>query len=112
MLPDPELLVLDEPMNGLDPAGIVEIRELLKSLAAGGRTVVVSSHLLGELQAMVDSLVVIRFGELVYAGSLKGLMENATERGSQRPSLHPTCPAWSRSSKATAGHAPRRPRTR
>ena len=42
LLPDPELLVLDEPMNGLDPAGIVEIRELLKSLAAGGRTVVVS----------------------------------------------------------------------
>lgn len=80
LLPDPELLVLDEPMNGLDPAGIVEIRELLKSLAAGGRTVVVSSHLLAELQTMVDSLVVIRFGELVYAGSLKGLMEHATER--------------------------------
>jgi ABC-2 type transport system ATP-binding protein len=80
LLPDPELLVLDEPTNGLDPAGIVEIRELLRSLAAGGRTVVVSSHLLGEIQAMVDNLVVIRFGELVYAGSLEGLMEKATER--------------------------------
>jgi energy-coupling factor transporter ATP-binding protein EcfA2 len=80
LLPDPELLVLDEPMNGLDPAGIVEIRELLKALAAGGRTVVVSSHLLGELQAMVDSLVVIRVGELVYAGSLKGPMQHPTER--------------------------------
>src|SRR6516225_4015753 len=80
LLPDPELLVLNEPTNGLDPAGIVEIRELLRSLATGGRTVVVSSHLLGEIQAMVDSLVVIRFGELMYAGSLEGLMEKATER--------------------------------
>jgi ABC-2 type transport system ATP-binding protein len=56
LLPDPELVVLDEPTNGLDPAGIVEIRELLKSLATDGRTVVVSSHLLGEIQAMVDYL--------------------------------------------------------
>jgi ABC-2 type transport system ATP-binding protein len=80
LLPDPELLILDEPTNGLDPAGIVEVRELLRSLATDGRTVVVSSHLLGEIQAMVDSLVVIRFGELVYAGSLEGLMEKATER--------------------------------
>jgi ABC-2 type transport system ATP-binding protein len=80
LLPDPELLVLDEPTNGLDPAGIVEVRDLLRSLATGGRTVVVSSHLLGEIQAMVDSLVVIRFGELIYAGSLEGLMEKATER--------------------------------
>jgi ABC-2 type transport system ATP-binding protein len=79
-LPDPELLVLDEPANGLDPAGIVEIRELLRSWATGGRTVVVSSHLLGEIQAMVDNLVVIRFGELMYSGSLEGLMEKATER--------------------------------
>src|SRR6516164_7362203 len=75
LLPDPELLVLDEPTNGLDPAGIVELRELLKkSWAAGGRTVVVSSHLLGEIQAIVDNLLVIRFGELMYAGSLEGFM--------------------------------------
>jgi ABC-2 type transport system ATP-binding protein len=74
-LPDPELLALDEPTNGLDPAGIVELRELLKkSWAAGGRTVVVSSHLLGEIQAIVDNLLVIRFGELMYAGSLEGFM--------------------------------------
>jgi ABC-2 type transport system ATP-binding protein len=80
LLPDPELVVLDEPTNGLDPAGIVEIRELLKSLATDGRTVVVSSHLLGEIQAMVDYLVVIRFGDLIYSGSLEGLMAQATER--------------------------------
>jgi ABC-2 type transport system ATP-binding protein len=80
LLPDPELLVLDEPTNGLDPAGIVEIRQLLKALADEGRTVVVSSHLLSEIEAMVDSLVVIRFGELVYAGSLEGLMQHGSER--------------------------------
>jgi ABC-2 type transport system ATP-binding protein len=80
LLPDPELLVLDEPTNGLDPAGIVEVRELLRSWASGGRTVVVSSHLLGEIQAIVDNLVVIRFGKLMYAGSLEGLMAQATER--------------------------------
>jgi ABC-2 type transport system ATP-binding protein len=92
LLPDPELLVLDEPTNGLDPAGIVEIRELLRSLATGGRTVVVSSHLLGEIQAMVDNLVVIRFGELVYAGSLEGLMEQATERVVAAPELEGDMP--------------------
>ena len=57
LLPDPEMLVLDEPTNGLDPAGIVEIRDLLRSRATGGRTVVVSSHLLSEIQAMADFLV-------------------------------------------------------
>jgi ABC-2 type transport system ATP-binding protein len=80
LLPDPELLVLDEPTNGLDPAGIVEIRTLLMSLADGGRTVVVSSHLLSEIQAMADDLVIIRFGKLLYSGSLTELMEDAVEQ--------------------------------
>jgi ABC-type Na+ transport system ATPase subunit NatA len=57
LLPDPEMLVLGEPTNGPDPAGIVEIRDLLRSRATGGRTVVVSSHLLSEIQAMADFLV-------------------------------------------------------
>ncbi len=87
LLPDPELLVLDEPTNGLDPAGIVEIRQLLRSLADEGRTVVVSSHLLTEIQAMVDSLVVIRFGELVYSGSLEDLMLHGSERVVAAPEL-------------------------
>ncbi|MEZ5282333.1 MAG: ATP-binding cassette domain-containing protein [Acidimicrobiales bacterium] len=80
LLPDPELLVLDEPTNGLDPAGIVEIRNLLKSLADGSRTVIVSSHLMSEIQAMADDLVVIRFGKLLYSGSLAGLMDDAVEQ--------------------------------
>ena len=79
LLSDPQLLMLDEPTNGLDPAGIVEIRALLRRLAAEGRTVIVSSHLLGEIQAACDELVVIRFGQLVYSGGLADLMDRASE---------------------------------
>lgn len=74
LLTDPHLLILDEPTNGLDPAGIVEIRELLRRLALDGRTVVVSSHLLSELEAICTYLVIIRFGELVFAGPITELL--------------------------------------
>jgi ABC-2 type transport system ATP-binding protein len=77
LLPDPELLVLDEPTNGLDPAGIAEIRTLLKRLGGEGRTVVVSSHLLSELEAAADYVVVIRFGQLLFSGPLATLMHRA-----------------------------------
>jgi ABC-2 type transport system ATP-binding protein len=79
LLPDPELLVLDEPTNGLDPAGIVEIRGLLRRLGDEGRTVVVSSHLLSEIEAACDSLAVIRYGELLYSGPLADLVAQAGE---------------------------------
>lgn len=74
LLADPQLLILDEPTNGLDPAGIVEIRGLLRTLADQGRTVVVSSHLLSELEAVSDYIVVIRFGELMFSGPMTDLM--------------------------------------
>ena len=75
LLPDPEFLVLDEPTNGLDPAGIVEIRHLLQSLARSGRTVVVvSSHLLREIESICTFLVIIRFGVLLYAGPMTDLL--------------------------------------
>ena len=74
LLPDPDLLVLDEPTNGLDPAGIVEVRGLLRRLGSSGCTVLVSSHLLAEIQAACDHLVVIRFGELVFAGATSELL--------------------------------------
>ncbi|TFD26194.1 ABC transporter ATP-binding protein [Cryobacterium lyxosi] len=80
LLPDPALLILDEPTNGLDPAGIVEIRQLLKTLAAEGRTVVVSSHLLAEIQAACDYLVIIRFGELMFSGPIGELLDKAGAR--------------------------------
>jgi ABC-2 type transport system ATP-binding protein len=75
LLPDPELLILDEPTNGLDPAGIVEVRALIRQLADEGRTVVVSSHLLSEIEAAADHLVIIRYGELLFAGPLAELLE-------------------------------------
>ncbi|MEG3636797.1 ABC transporter ATP-binding protein [Micromonospora palythoicola] len=77
LLPDPALLILDEPTNGLDPSGIVEIRSLLAQLATAGRTVLVSSHLLSEIEAICEHLVVIRFGELLYSGPITGLLSAA-----------------------------------
>ena len=74
LLPDPELLVLDEPTNGLDPAGIVEIRVLLQGLAQAGRTVLVSSHLLAEIEAACDHVVVIRSGSALFAGPMAELL--------------------------------------
>jgi ABC-2 type transport system ATP-binding protein len=74
LLPDPDLLVLDEPTNGLDPEGIVEIRNLLMDLGAGGKTVFVSSHLLAEIQAACDSIVMIDHGGVLYSGTLIDLL--------------------------------------
>lgn len=74
LLPDPQLLVLDEPTNGLDPAGIVQIRQLLRELADQGMTVLVSSHLLAEIEAVCDHLVMIRQGRLVFQGTTEQLL--------------------------------------
>ena len=74
LLPDPDLLVLDEPTNGLDPQGIVEIRSLLMQLGASGKTVFVSSHLLAEIQAACDSIVMIDQGGVVFAGTMVDLL--------------------------------------
>jgi ABC-2 type transport system ATP-binding protein len=68
MLGDPRVLVLDEPSNGLDPEGIRWMRDLLKALAVEGRTVLVSSHLLGEMQQLADDVVIIAAGRLVRQG--------------------------------------------
>lgn len=65
LLNDPELLILDEPANGLDPAGIVEMRELMHRLVKEGKTIVFSSHLLGEVQQICTRVVVINVGKLV-----------------------------------------------
>jgi ABC-2 type transport system ATP-binding protein len=78
LLPDPELLILDEPTNGLDPAGIVEVRTLLQRLGSEGRTLLVSSHLLSEIEAACDRVVVISFGKMLFSGELSELMERAT----------------------------------
>jgi len=73
LLGDPPVLVLDEPGNGLDPAGLAELRDLLRSLAADGRTVLMSSHVLSEVAQTVDRVVIIAGGTLRHAGSLGSL---------------------------------------
>ena len=70
---DPGVLLLDEPANGLDPAGIVWLRGFLRTLAAEGRTVLISSHQLAEVQQTVDDVVVLAHGRLVAAGRLRDL---------------------------------------
>jgi ABC-2 type transport system ATP-binding protein len=70
LLGDPEVLVLDEPVNGLDPAGIRWMREFLRAQAGAGRTVLLSSHLMGELAETVDDVVVIDRGRIVRQGTL------------------------------------------
>jgi ABC-2 type transport system ATP-binding protein len=78
LLGDPPVLILDEPANGLDPAGIAWLRQFLRALAADGRTVLVSSHVLSEVQQTVDDIVVIARGRLVRQGSLAELETGPT----------------------------------
>jgi ABC-2 type transport system ATP-binding protein len=74
LLGDPELVFLDEPTNGLDPAGVVEVRELVRDLGKGGRTVVLSSHLLAETELVCDNVAVLSHGKLIAQGSIQELL--------------------------------------
>jgi ABC-type multidrug transport system ATPase subunit len=86
LLKDPELLILDEPTNGLDPAGMAEMREFIRSLGAGGRTVVLSSHLMGEVEQVSDRVGVIREGRLVAEGTVEELRGRAALKVRAEPS--------------------------
>ena len=81
LLKDPQLLILDEPANGLDPAGIKEVRELLRGLGAEGRTVFVSSHLLSEVQQTCDRVAVLARGRCVAAGPVDDVLSARRSRG-------------------------------
>ncbi len=74
LLSDPRLLLLDEPANGLDPAGIVGMRDTLRALAASGKTVFVSSHILSEVQQLADVVGIIARGRLVREGAVETLL--------------------------------------
>lgn len=74
LLKDPDLIILDEPANGLDPAGIVEIRRLIRSLASAGKTIFVSSHQLGEVQQTCDDVMIINKGRLIQSGPVSELV--------------------------------------
>jgi ABC-2 type transport system ATP-binding protein len=77
LLGDPAVLLLDEPANGLDPAGIAWLRGLLRGLAAEGRTIVVASHVLSEVAQTVDHVVIVNTGRLRFAGPLRELGETS-----------------------------------
>jgi ABC-2 type transport system ATP-binding protein len=77
LLPNPRLLILDEPTNGLDPAGIQEIRDLLSNLANQGVTVFVSSHLLSEIEMIAEYLVMLRKGEVIFFGKTSDLLHRS-----------------------------------
>jgi ABC-2 type transport system ATP-binding protein len=88
LLGDPEVLILDEPANGLDPAGIRWMRDLLRGYADRGATVLLSSHLLHEIEVVADDLVVIGHGRVVAAGTKNDLLAGAgTYVATRRPGL-------------------------
>lgn len=86
LLRDPDVVILDEPANGLDPAGIVEIRTLLRNLAAEGKTVFVSSHQLGEVQQTCDVLTIINKGRVIRSGSVDDVVHSVS-RGRLRVTI-------------------------
>ena len=78
LLGDPQLLILDEPMNGLDPAGMLEMRDMIKSLASEGRTVMFSSHLLDEVERTCDSVAIVDRGTVIRQGPISELLAGSS----------------------------------
>lgn len=78
LLADPKVLILDEPTNGLDPQGIVEIRNLIRKIAATGKTIILASHLLDEVQKVCSHFMVLRKGQKLYQGSVSEALTNQT----------------------------------
>lgn len=78
LLGSPEILILDEPANGLDPAGIAWLRRFLRGLAEQGKTVLVSSHQLAEMQNTVDDVIIINHGALIASGPIKTVIGDGT----------------------------------
>ncbi|WP_276381539.1 ABC transporter ATP-binding protein [Flavobacterium sp. H4147] len=76
LLNDPEILILDEPTNGLDPQGIHQIRDIIKEIAAQGTTILLASHLLDEVEKVCSHVVVLRKGEILYSGSVDAMSAN------------------------------------
>jgi ABC-2 type transport system ATP-binding protein len=78
LLGDPQLLILDEPMNGLDPAGMREMRDMILSLVSEGRTVVLSSHLLDEIERTCDAVAIVDHGHVIRQGPIAELLQGAS----------------------------------
>lgn len=84
ILGDPHVLILDEPANGLDPEGIRWMRQFLRTFAAGGRTVLVSSHLLAEMEQLADDVIIIAAGKMIAQGPLDRILGGVTTAGRVR----------------------------
>jgi ABC-type multidrug transport system ATPase subunit len=84
LLQDPDLLILDEPANGLDPAGIVEMRDLMHRLSAEGKTVLISSHMLSEVQQICTRVAIINHGKLITETTVDDLLHNQSGKFSVR----------------------------
>lgn len=76
LLNDPEILILDEPTNGLDPQGIHQIRDIIRKIASQGTTILLASHLLDEVEKVCSHVIVLRKGEILYSGSVDGMSAN------------------------------------
>jgi ABC-2 type transport system ATP-binding protein len=98
LLADPELLILDEPTNGLDPAGIIEFRQMIRALVGEGRTVFLSSHLLGEVEKACDAAAIIDAGRIVRSGAISELTLSA------RTELIVECSDRERAAELLASH--------
>jgi ABC-2 type transport system ATP-binding protein len=77
LLNDPEILILDEPTNGLDPQGIHQIRDIIRLIASQGTTILLASHLLDEVEKVCSHVLVLRFGEILYNGTVDGMSTNS-----------------------------------
>ena len=80
LLGDPDMLLLDEPTNGLDPAGMAEVRDLIRHLGGSGRAVLLSSHVLHEVEQVCDSLAILSNGKLIAQGEVADLLSRGRER--------------------------------
>ena len=103
MLADPPVLILDEPTNGLDPQGIAEVRELISNIAAEGKTIIMASHLLDEVQKVCTHFCVLRKGEKLHEGAVTDILgdTNQVEIAAQQP-LEDTLKSFS----GSAGYTP------
>ena len=112
LLKQPSVLILDEPSNGLDPAGMREVRQLLRALGDSGVTVLLSSHLLGEVQQICDTVTIINHGRVVTAGTGRRGAAVAVDRGAR--GRHRRCHACSRRARRRGilGTHPGRPDAR
>jgi ABC-2 type transport system ATP-binding protein len=99
LLGDPQLLILDEPMNGLDPAGMHEMRDMIQSLVAEGRTVMLSSHLLDEVERTCDAVAIVDNGKVIRQGPIAELLAGASVQ------VHVDCSSPERAGALLAGTA-------